>query len=322
MHPSALDLGKRFFSAYCPDNSPLTVLDIGAQNVNGSLKAVCPAGANYVGVDFVPGTGVDVILEDPYKLPFTDCSADIVVCSSVFEHSQFFWLLFLEILRVLKPNGLFYLNVPSNGYVHRYPVDCWRFYPDSGFALVEWGKRNGYSPALLESFIAAKQYQSIDSDAWNDFVAVFVKTETSHENFPARILENFQSFSNGFRYGSSEELNPRLHSDDFLIIKDRENSLSESQARLLESQALVRERDDQILSQKLVLAEQDDRIARLNETARECDEQLAQLNRALLERDAQVARLSEDMAAIKASRTWALIQRIAKIKKLIGYRQT
>lgn len=312
MHPSALDLGKKFFDVYCPDNSPLTVLDIGAQNVNGSLKDVCPAVANYIGVDFVTGKGVDVILEDPYKLPFPDCSADVIVCSSVFEHSQFFWILFLEILRVLKPDGLFYLNVPSNGYVHRYPVDCWRFYPDAGFALVEWGKRNGYSPALLESFIAAKQYQSIDSDAWNDFVAVFVKTETLHENHSARILEKFQSFSNGFRYGSSEELNPRLHSDDFLIIKERENSL-------LESQALIREREDQIASQKLALAERDDRITGLIQAILERDEQISQLNQRLSERDAQVARVSADIAAIKASRTWTLMQRIAKIKKLIGY---
>ena len=30
---------------------------------------------------------------------------------------------------------LFYLNAPSNGEFHRYPVDCWRFYPDAGGAL-------------------------------------------------------------------------------------------------------------------------------------------------------------------------------------------
>jgi SAM-dependent methyltransferase len=71
-----------------------------------------------------------------YKLPFADGSVDVVLSSSCFEHSEFFWLLFLEILRVLRPEGLFYLNAPSNGPFHRYPVDCWRFYPDSGNALV------------------------------------------------------------------------------------------------------------------------------------------------------------------------------------------
>src|SRR5690242_17879182 len=125
MHPSALKFGKRFFDAYAVSRG--TVVDIGAQDLNGSLKDVCPKRLKYVGVDFAAGKGVDVILKDPYKLPFEDRSADFVVSSSCFEHSEMFWLLFLEILRILKPEGVFYLNVPSNGIFHRYPVDCWRF---------------------------------------------------------------------------------------------------------------------------------------------------------------------------------------------------
>jgi hypothetical protein len=61
--------------------------------------------------------------------------------------------MFIEIQRVLKPEGLFYLNAPSNGTYHRYPVDCWRFYPDSGVALSHWGQKNGYNTQLIESFV-------------------------------------------------------------------------------------------------------------------------------------------------------------------------
>ena len=63
-----------------------------------------------------------------------------------------FWVSYLEILRILKPVGLFYLNAPSDGAVHKYPVDCWRFYPDSGQALVTWSKRNGFNNVLLECY--------------------------------------------------------------------------------------------------------------------------------------------------------------------------
>jgi SAM-dependent methyltransferase len=123
----------------------LTIVDIGSQDVNGSLRSVAPPNNKYIGVDFVEAKGVDVVITDPYSLPFEDESVDAVVSSSCFEHSEFFWLLFNEALRILKPTGLLYINVPSNGQFHRYPVDCWRFYPDSGVALQNWGKRSGYS---------------------------------------------------------------------------------------------------------------------------------------------------------------------------------
>src|SRR5690606_22164720 len=102
---------------------------------------VAPANVTYIGLDFEKAKGVDVLLTDPYTLPFENESVDVVVSSSCFEHSEMFWLVFAEILRILKPNGLVYLNAPSNGVVHRYPVDCWRFYPDAGEALATWGKR-------------------------------------------------------------------------------------------------------------------------------------------------------------------------------------
>lgn len=212
MHPSALKFGKHFFETYATDRG--VVIDIGAQNVNGSLKDVCPKSLKYVGVDFVAGKGVDVILRDPYKLPFEDGAADFVVSSSCFEHSEMFWLLFLEILRIMKPGGLFYLNVPSNGVFHRYPVDCWRFYPDSGRALVKWAERNGYAPLLLESFIGAQ-----DRDLWNDFVAVFVRDRKFAARHPGRILDRHPLAANALRAGSDEVLNHSELTEDQQRIK-------------------------------------------------------------------------------------------------------
>ena len=63
MHPSALDNGGLFFDTYLNAGEALTVLDIGAQDVNGSLRARAPAACRYIGVDFAPGRGVDVVLD-------------------------------------------------------------------------------------------------------------------------------------------------------------------------------------------------------------------------------------------------------------------
>lgn len=193
MHPTAITNADLFFKTYVGKFAPgAKLVEIGSQDVNGSLRQLCPPHAEYVGVDLVEGKNVDIVLEDPYKLPFADGALDVVMSSSVFEHSEMFWLLFNEIMRVLKPAGLFYLNAPSNGDFHQYPVDCWRFYPDSGQALVKWARHNGLNVDLLESFVSA-QWQ----DVWNDFIAIFVRDARYAESYPDRILDLKKDFFNG-----------------------------------------------------------------------------------------------------------------------------
>jgi SAM-dependent methyltransferase len=210
MHPTALSNADYFFKTYFnKDKVKPRIVEIGSQDVNGSIKSVCPAEVEYIGVDFIGGKGVDVVLDDPYKLPFEDGSIDYCLSSSVFEHSEMFWILFIEILRVLKSDGLFYLNVPSNGAFHRYPVDCWRFYPDSGVALVNWAKRSNINSALLESYIS---YQK--NDIWNDFVAVFIKDASHIKDYPDRIVNINKDYYNGMVYGSSGFLNHKSYPED------------------------------------------------------------------------------------------------------------
>jgi SAM-dependent methyltransferase len=192
MHKSAMKNGELFFKTYAKNMENPIIVDIGAMDVNGSLRSVCPDNAKYIGVDLCAGKGVDIVISDPYKLPFSNEYADIVVSSSCFEHTEFFWVSFLEIIRILKPNGILYLNVPMNGDFHRYPVDCWRFYPDAGRALVNWAKRNGINTVLLESFVAQQ-----DGAPWNDFVCVILKGSSISDNQKDRIIHTKKDFING-----------------------------------------------------------------------------------------------------------------------------
>ncbi len=216
MHPSALRNAKQFFQTYLSDRPESVIVEIGSQDVNGSLRNVAPPNVKYLGVDFVVGKGVDVVIDDPYKLPFDDESIDAVVTSSCLEHSEMFWVLFLEILRILRPSGLLYINVPTNADFHRYPVDCWRFYPDSGDALVTWGKRNGLNPLLLESYVD-KKHMGI----WNDYVAVFLKDETKKAMYPNRILQIKDDYYNGRVAEKSGFLNLCETTEDQSNIADR-----------------------------------------------------------------------------------------------------
>ena len=165
MHKSAMENGVRFFVKY-PVNG--IIVDVGAQDVNGSLRSVAPLYCKYIGVDCTDGKGVDLLMPDPYAIPLANEFADAVVSTSCFEHVEFFWLLFLEMIRVVKVGGYIYIDAPSAGPFHAHPVDCWRFYPQAGLALQKWAERQGYSVKLVETY-------TLDTGEWNDWVAIFQK---------------------------------------------------------------------------------------------------------------------------------------------------
>lgn len=169
MHDTAMMTGKAFLQLYGAQFGPgRQILDVGSRDVNGTLRPFAGDEAKYLGVDLQAGPGVDVVLQDPYKLPFPAASFDLVLSTSCLEHDPLFWLTFEEMARVTRIGGFIYLSVPVQGEVHRHPLDCWRFYPDAGVALVVWAGRRGHPVRLVESFQMPPR-----EDQWVDFVAVF-----------------------------------------------------------------------------------------------------------------------------------------------------
>jgi ubiquinone/menaquinone biosynthesis C-methylase UbiE len=90
MHDTAMQFGQLFFQTYVKNSNKIKILDIGSQDVNGSLRTVAPSVCEYIGVDFEAANGVDVVLTDANVLPFDNDSIDVVVSSSCFEHAEFF----------------------------------------------------------------------------------------------------------------------------------------------------------------------------------------------------------------------------------------
>lgn len=175
MHDSSRRHMKRLVARYLEGRSALTVADLGSYDVNGSYRPLFGrTGWRYVGVDLVPGPNVDRVLKSPYRLPFASNSVDVFVSGQAFEHIEFFWLTWLEMARVVKPEGLIFLIAPSRGPEHRYPVDCWRFYPDGFGALAKYAAMD-----LLEASTDWEPDEAGDSAAWGDTVGVFRKRRQS-----------------------------------------------------------------------------------------------------------------------------------------------
>lgn len=144
MHASSMENMRKCYARHVVGNALETqdcvrVLDIGGSDVNGSYREIFahPRYA-YTAADIAAGPGVRLVLEDPYRLPLDDASIDIVISGQMLEHCEFFWLTFAEMVRVLRPGGFIFLIAPSAGPEHRYPVDCYRFYPDAYRALARY----------------------------------------------------------------------------------------------------------------------------------------------------------------------------------------
>jgi len=197
MHYTAQQNAIRFFKTYVSKKQEaITIIEMGSQIGGFNIRSLAPDNATYIGIDIDKYPGVDIMLDDPYIFPLEDNSVDFVISSSCFEHIEFFWLSYLEAMRILKPTGLFYLNAPSTGAYHTFPIDAWRFYPDSAKSLVSWGIRNGIvNNGLLEQYTSNK-----DHDIWADYVAVFAKDISQTNCYPDRIIDTFNNYTNGSKY--------------------------------------------------------------------------------------------------------------------------
>jgi SAM-dependent methyltransferase len=171
MHTSSLDNMKRLAGTHLAESSSLDIIDLGSFDVNGSYRPIFDRpNWRYRGVDMVEGPNVDLVMADPYRIPLPTRSVDLVVSGQAFEHVELFWITFLEMVRILRPGGLIFLIAPSRGPEHRYPVDCWRFYPDGYRALARFG-----GVKLLDVTTDWGQDGPADSREWGDTVGVFSK---------------------------------------------------------------------------------------------------------------------------------------------------
>ena len=117
------------------------VLDVGSFDVNGSYKDIFEGKYKYkyVGLDMEKGPNVDIVLQYPYDWSSLETdSFDIIISGQAFEHTEFFWISFAEMARVLKKDGLLCVIAPNGFAEHRYPVDCYRFFSDGMIALARY----------------------------------------------------------------------------------------------------------------------------------------------------------------------------------------
>jgi len=112
------------------------VLDVGALDVNGCYRPLFhPTVFDYVGLDCELGPNVDVT-RDIYSLDY-DAEFDLVISGQTLEHLEFPLLAAQRMKQAVKPGGYIVLVAPNTWSEHRYPLDCWRVWPDGMRFLLE-----------------------------------------------------------------------------------------------------------------------------------------------------------------------------------------
>lgn len=110
------------------------VLEVGAQDVNGSVRRIVASRgpASYVGVDRVPGPGVDRVCGVERLVETFGAGAfDLVISTEMLEHVRDWRTAVRQMKDVLAPGGLLLLTTRAPGFpYHGYPEDFWRFEPD------------------------------------------------------------------------------------------------------------------------------------------------------------------------------------------------
>ncbi len=136
-NPACLAYGEAHLDA--ADIRDRRVIEVGARNVNGSLRSYVEAlgPAKYVGVDIEAGPGVDEVCNaEELVARFGSESFDVVICTEMLEHVRDWRVVISNLKRLVAPGGVLLVTTRSIGFpYHAFPWDFWRYENDDMRAI-------------------------------------------------------------------------------------------------------------------------------------------------------------------------------------------
>lgn len=161
MHDSAYKFCAAMAGVLDP---PWTALEIGSRNVNGSVRDLFRC-AEYVGVDVLPGPGVDVVADGATF--DADWPFDVVVCTEVLEHAADPAALCRNLMALCQPGGAIIMTAATPDRPPHSAID--------GGPLRDGEPYRGVTPADLRAWLAGCRAVVIDDSVPGDVYCLAVR---------------------------------------------------------------------------------------------------------------------------------------------------
>ncbi len=151
VHDAALE----WIAKHAP-SGPVTVLDIGGRDVNGSPRHLFPDAAAYTVLDAQPGPDVDVVADaaawNPHRRRW-----DVVICAETFEHTAAWRAIIRTAWAACKPGGKFIITTAAPGRPPHSGIDGeFRLLPGEHYANIR--------PAELERVLTVSGWEDVVID--------------------------------------------------------------------------------------------------------------------------------------------------------------
>lgn len=131
MHAEALEWVRQHAT-----DKPVTVLDLGGRDINGSPRHLFPGATVYRVLDAIDGPGVDVVADAATWTP--DRTYDVVLCCEVFEHTASWPQICSTAFGACRPGGRLILTMAGPGRPEHSAIDGeFRLHPGEYYGNVD-----------------------------------------------------------------------------------------------------------------------------------------------------------------------------------------
>jgi SAM-dependent methyltransferase len=115
---------------------PVTVLDLGGRDINGSPRHLFPAATRYTVLDIRPGDGVDIVADAATWDPGAE-TWDVVICAETFEHAASWRAICRTAYAACAPGGRLIVTTAAPGRAPHSAVDgAFRLLPGEHYANI------------------------------------------------------------------------------------------------------------------------------------------------------------------------------------------
>lgn len=160
MHPEAFEWVRRYAT-----DDPVSVLDIGGRDINGSSRPLFPNATVYTVLDIAAGENVHIVADAAAWTP--DREYGVVVCTEVFEHTPVWPAICATAYKATGAGGMFVLTMAGPGRDPHSAVD--------GRELRDGEYYGNVDPDALQRALTGAGWQSVLIDQYGADVRAFAR---------------------------------------------------------------------------------------------------------------------------------------------------